>query len=327
MNVLVTGGAGFIGSNLVRRLLGRGDRVRVLDNFSAGSHENLQGLQGELEVVDADIRDADACLSACKGMDAVSHQAAVGSVPRSIEDPVTTHDVNVTGTLNMLLAARDCSVKRLVFASSSSVYGDAPEEVKTEILPPRPLSPYAASKLAGEAYTCVFAKVYGLEAIALRYFNIFGPRQDPKSAYAAVVPRFATRLLGRKAPIIFGDGDQSRDFTYVENAVTANLLALECGSEASGRAYNIACGRSTSLNELLRLMRVALGGKAADIEPIHEPPRKGDVRESLASVDAARDALGYTPEVDIATGIRLTLDWYHERERSAKDQVTRESTR
>jgi nucleoside-diphosphate-sugar epimerase len=327
LNVLVTGGAGFIGSNLVRRLLDQGDRVRVLDDFSTGNRENLEGIQGNLEVVDADIRDRSACLSACKGMDAVSHQAAVGSVPRSIEDPVTTHDVNVTGTLNMLLAARDCGVKRLVFASSSSVYGDSSAGVKTETLPPRPQSPYATSKLAAEAYTIVFAKVYGLESIALRYFNIFGPRQDPQSDYAAVVPRFATRLLDCKAPIIFGDGEQSRDFTYVENAVQANLLALKCSAKASGRAYNIACGKSTSLKGLLGLMYKALGGKTVEIKPVHKPLRKGDVRESLACVDAARDALGYTPEVDIAAGIRLTLDWYRGRAKTTKDQVTRKSTR
>jgi nucleoside-diphosphate-sugar epimerase len=299
----------------------------VLDDFSAGNRDNLEGLQGELDVVEGDIRDAGVCLSACKGMDGVSHQAAVGSVPRSIEDPATTHDVNVTGTLNILLASRDCGVKSLVFASSSSVYGDAPEKVKTETLPARPLSPYAASKLAAEAYTIVFAKAYGLKAIALRYFNIFGPRQDPESAYAAVVPRFATRLLAREAPIIFGDGEQSRDFTYVENAVTANILALEGSAGASGRAYNVACGESTSLNELVRLMRKTLGGGASDIEAVYEPPRKGDVRESLASVDAAREGLGYTPEVDLATGLRLTLGWYRGRVSSIEDQVTRESTR
>jgi len=312
VNVLVTGGAGFIGSHLVRGLLKRGDHVRVLDDLSTGKRENLAEIAGEVEMLEGDVRDPETCSAACAGMDAVSHQAALGSVPRSVEDPATTHEVNVNGTLNVLLAARERGVKRFVFASSSSVYGDAPERVKVEELPARPLSPYAVSKLAGEAYTVVFNRVYGLETVALRYFNVFGPRQDPESMYAAVVPRFATRLLGGERPVIFGDGEQSRHFTYVDNVVLANLLALECPPRAWGRAYNVACGRAISLNELFSVMQRAVGGKAIEIRPVHEPPRQGDVRDSLASVDAAKQALGYAPAVDVATGIRWTVEWYRD---------------
>jgi nucleoside-diphosphate-sugar epimerase len=260
LKVLVTGGAGFIGSNLVRSLLARGDSVRVLDSFATGKRANLEEIDGDVELVEADIRSPQVCAAACAGVEAVFHQAAIGSVPLSIKDPLLTHQVNVDGTLNMLIAARDQGARRFVFASSSSVYGDAPERVKVETLAARPQSPYASSKLAGEAYTIVFAKAYGLEAIALRYFNIFGPRQDPESMYAAVVPRFATRLLAGKAPEVFGDGEQTRDFTFVENVVRANLLALEAPVEACATAYNIACGQATSINDLFRLMRERVGG-------------------------------------------------------------------
>ena len=313
LKVLVTGGAGFIGTNLVRSLLLKGDSVRVLDNFSSGKRENIEDLKGDLEFLGADIRDLPTCLQACVGMDAVLHQAALGSVPRSIQDPSLTHQVNVNGTLNMLLAARDQEVKRFVFASSSSVYGNTEEKVKVESLPLRPLSPYAVSKLAGEAYTLVFSKVYGLETVALRYFNVFGPRQDPESMYAAVVPRFLASLLKGEPPRIFGDGHQTRDFTYVENVVRANLLALECPSEACGRAYNIACGQSTSVNDLFRLMRERVGGDAVRIKPTHEPPQAGDVHDSLASIEAARKILGYVPTLGVEEGIGLTIDWYRSR--------------
>ncbi len=310
MKVLITGGAGFIGSNLARGLLARGDAVRVLDNFAAGKRCNLEDLEGDLELLEGDIRNRDTCAAASKGVEAIFHQAAIGSVPLSIEDPVSTHQVNVDGTLNMLLAARDRGVRRFIFASSSSVYGDAPEKVKVETLPAQPQSPYAVSKLAGEAYAIVFAKVYGLESIALRYFNIFGPRQDPESMYAAVIPRFATLLLEGKPPAIFGDGEQTRDFTHVENVVRANLLTLEAPPSACGAAYNIACGCAISLNDLFRRMREQAGGQAARIQPLHEPPKLGDVRSSLASIDAARKFLGYVPTVGVSEGIRLTMDWY-----------------
>lgn len=313
MKVLVTGGAGFIGSHLVRTLLGRGDHVRVLDDFSSGSRANLEGLSGPLEIVEGDICDPSTCASACEGVSAVLHQAAIGSVPRSIEYPVASHRANVDGTLNMLVAARERNVGRFVFASSSSVYGDAPEETKSEELPPGPLSPYAATKLAGEQYVLVFSRVYGLEGVSLRYFNVFGPRQDPDSAYAAVVPRFVSALLRQEAPTIYGDGEQTRDFTCVENVVRANLLALECPAEACGRAYNVACGRAISVNELFRLIRREVGEGAAKIRAKRSKSRPGDVRDSLASIQLIQSALGYVPTVSVEEGIRSTVEWYRTR--------------
>lgn len=310
MRILVTGGAGFIGSNLVRSLLARGDAVRVLDDFSTGKRENLDGLAGDLEVVEGDVRDAKTCAEACRGAEAVFHEAAIGSVPRSVEDPLSTHHVNVDGTLNLLVAARDAEVRRFVYASSSSVYGDAPEEVKDESLRPRPLSPYAVSKLAGELYTVVFSHVYGLEGVALRYFNVFGPRQDPHSMYAAVVPKFVSALLEGGPPTIFGDGEQTRDFTYVENVVRANLLALECPADACGKAYNVACGASISVNELFRLVRSEVGDEAAHVKPVYAAERPGDVRDSLASIRLAESELGYVPTVGVEEGIRLTVEWF-----------------
>ena len=313
MKVLVTGGAGFIGSHLAAALLARGDEVRLLDDFSTGKRENLDALPGTFEVLEGDIRDRALCAAACKGIDAVLHQAALGSVPRSVEDPLTSHEVNVDGTLHLLCAALERSVRRFIFASSSSVYGNAPERVKVEDLPARPLSPYAVSKLAAEEYALTFHRVYGLETVALRYFNVFGPRQDPDSMYAAVVPRFASSFLSLEPPTIFGDGNQSRDFTYVENVVRANLLALECRPDACGKAYNVACGASISVLELFRLLREATGGKALKVEPVHEPPRKGDVRDSLASIDRAREGLGYVPGVDVKAGVQKTVEWYRHR--------------
>jgi len=313
VKLLVTGGAGFIGSHLVRTLLLRGDSVRVLDSFETGKRENLTDVPGDLEVQDGDVREIQLCRDACGGVDAVFHLAAVGSVPLSIENPLETHEVNVTGTLNVLLAARERGVRRIVFASSSSVYGNGPEKAKVEALCPLPASPYAVSKLAAEAYTVVFHEVYGLETVALRYFNVFGPRQDPHSMYAAVVPRFITTLLDGKAPPIYGDGQQTRDFTYVENVVRANLLALECPPEACGRAYNVGCGEATSVNELYRAIRERVGGKATKIKPAHEPAKPGDVRDSMASIELAREVLGYVPTVGVEEGIRLTVDWYRGR--------------
>ena len=320
MRVLVTGGAGFIGSHLAEALLERGDKVRVLDNFSTGKRENLDGLRSDLEVVDGDIRDPATCRAALKGIESVLHEAALGSVPRSVEDPLTSHDVNVGGTLNLLSAARERGARRFVFASSSSVYGNAPEKIKVESLPARPLSPYAVSKLAAESYTVVFHQVYGLETVALRYFNVFGSRQDPDSMYAAVVPRFVTSLLRQERPTIFGDGGQSRDFTFVDNVVRANLLALECRPEACGRAYNVACGASTSVSEVFRMLRDSIGGEAMKVAPVHEPPRRGDVRDSLASIDLARASLGYVPGIDVEEGIRRTVTWYRTRKAGATPQ-------
>jgi nucleoside-diphosphate-sugar epimerase len=303
---LVTGGAGFIGSHICERLVRDGHCVRVLDNFFAGKEANLESFKDDVEVIRGDIRDAKTVADAMRGVEIVFHEAALGSVPRSVADPVTTHDVNITGTLNVLLAARDAGVRRVVAASSSSVYGETPTLPKHEGITPQPLSPYALSKLTGEHYISVFNKVYGFEAVALRYFNIFGPRQDPESQYAAVIPRFATALFEGRQPVIYGDGQQSRDFTYVENVVEANLLASEAEGIA-GRAFNVACGGRYTLLELLNKLKAIIG---STIEPIHEEARRGDVRDSQASIEAAAEGFGYRVKVDFDEGLRRTVAWY-----------------
>lgn len=303
---LVTGGAGFIGSHISERLLRDGHGVRVLDNFVSGKEANLKDIGGEVELVRGDIRDPQVLAEAMKGVYVVFHEAALGSVPRSVADPITTHEVNLTGTLNVLLAARDAGVRRVVYASSSSVYGETKELPKREEIKPQPLSPYALSKLAGEHYITIFKHVYGFEAVSLRYFNIFGPRQDPESQYAAVIPRFVTALMTGTPPVIYGDGMQSRDFTYVENVVEANLLASEAEGVA-GRAFNIACGGRFTLLDLLGKLKQIIG---SDIEPIHEPARVGDVRDSQAGIEAARQALGYSVKVDFDEGLRRTAEWF-----------------
>lgn len=303
---LVTGGAGFIGSHICERLLRDGQRVRVFDNFSSGKEENLRDLGGEVETIHADIRDARAIRDAMKGVHVVFHEAALGSVPRSVADPLTTHDSNITGTLNVLLAARDAGVRRVVYASSSSVYGETPTLPKHEGITPQPLSPYALSKLAGEHYINIFNHVYGFEAVSLRYFNIFGPRQDPESQYAAVIPKFVTALLKGVAPTVYGDGQQSRDFTYVENVVEANLLASEAEGVA-GRFFNVACGGRYTLLDLLGKIKGILG---SDVDPVHEPPRAGDVKDSQASIEEAERALGYRVKVDFDEGLRRTVAWF-----------------
>ncbi len=305
---LVTGGAGFIGSHICERLLNDGQSVRVLDNFISGKEENLNALGGDIEVIRGDIRDRKTVDEAVAGADVVFHEAALGSVPRSVADPVTTHEVNITGTLNVLLAARDAGVRRVVYASSSSVYGETEELPKREAMTPQPLSPYALSKLAGEHYISIFKKVYGFEAVALRYFNIFGPRQDPESQYAAVIPKFVTALLTGNRPIIFGDGLQSRDFTYVENVVEANLLAAR-SEAAGGRAFNVACGGRYTLLDLLGKIKEILG---SDIEPVHEPARAGDVRDSQAAIEAAEAAFDYQIKVDFDEGLKRTVEWYRQ---------------
>lgn len=307
---LVTGGAGFIGSHIAERLLRDGHNVRVLDNFVAGKEENLKQIGGEVDLVRGDIRDRQVLSDAMKGVYVVFHEAALGSVPRSVADPMTTHDVNITGTLNVLLAARDAGVRRVVYASSSSVYGETKELPKVEEIKPEPLSPYALSKLAGEHYIKIFNHVYGFEAVSLRYFNIFGPRQDPESQYAAVIPRFVTALQTGKQPVIYGDGMQSRDFTYVENVVEANLLASEVENVAGG-VYNIACGGRFTLLELLGKLKQIIG---SDIDPIHEPARAGDVRDSQAGIEAAKEALGYSVKVDFDEGLRRTVEWFQKAE-------------
>jgi len=307
---LVTGGAGFIGSHICERLLADGHRVRVLDDFSSGKEENLNALGGEVELIRGDIRDLAVVARAMEGVEVVFHEAALGSVPRSVADPLTTHEVNITGTLNVLLAARDAGVRRVVYASSSSVYGESPTLPKREDMTPQPLSPYALSKLAGEHYIGVCKHVYGLEAVSLRYFNIFGPRQDPESQYAAVIPKFITALLEGNRPVIYGDGHQSRDFTYVENVVEANLPAAEAEGVA-GKPFNVACGGRYTLLELLGKLKEIIG---SDIEPLHEAARAGDVRDSQAAIEAAQNALGYRVKVDFDEGLRRTVEWYRNKQ-------------
>ena len=303
---LVTGGAGFIGSHITERLVRNGHHVRVLDDLSSGHEANLATFRDGIEFVEGDIRDEQVVNAAMKGVHVVFHEAALGSVPRSVADPVTTHQVNITGTLNVFLAARDAGVKRVVYASSSSVYGETPVLPKREEMIPQPLSPYALSKLVGEHYASVFKQVYNFEIVSLRYFNIFGPRQDPESQYAAVIPRFITALLNGKAPVVYGDGMQSRDFTFVENVVNANLLASESDNIA-GQAFNVACGGRYTLFDLLARTKEILG---TDVQPVHEAARAGDVRDSQASIEAAQKTFGYRVTVDFAEGLKKTIEWY-----------------
>jgi len=303
---LVTGGGGFIGSNLVRAILEEGRSVRVLDNFSTGFRENLQEVAGDVDLVEGDIRDADTCRSASAGAEVVCHQAAIPSVPRSMEDPQGCFDANVVGTHNLLLAARDAGVRRFIFAASSSAYGAGEELPKRETMPVLPLSPYAAAKAAGELLAGTWHRAFGLETVSLRYFNIFGPRQDPTNQYAGVIAAFASRMLRGRRPIIYGDGTQSRDFTFVENVVRANLLAAEA-PEVHGEVVNIGCGEAIDLNAMVRAFNEVLG---IDLDPIYEAPRPGDVKHSLADIAAARRLLGYEPQVFFADGLRRTIDWY-----------------
>lgn len=306
MRFLVTGGAGFIGSNLVEALLERGHAVRVLDNFSTGKRENLTPFRDDIDLIEGDIRSYHLVQQAVEDVEVVLHQAALPSVPRSINDPITTSEVNVTGTLNVLEAARQAGVRRVVYASSSSVYGDNPELPKHEGMMPNPLSPYAVSKLAGEKYCQVFSRIYGLETLALRYFNVFGPRQDPNSQYSAVIPRFITHVLAGERPVIFGDGEQSRDFTYVENVVRANVLAATSDCD-SGVVMNCACNERTTLNELLRQIGKATG---RDVDAVYTSPRSGDIKHSLADIGRAREQLGYEPRIGFGEGLRLTVDLF-----------------
>lgn len=310
-NYLVTGGAGFIGSNIAHQLVGRGESVRILDNFVTGREENIAALveQKKVELIRASTTDAEAVARAVKGVDYVLHQAAIPSVPRSIEDPIGGDLTNVHGTVTLLDAARRAGVKRVVFAASSSAYGEkAPGEPKVETMLPAPLSPYAAAKLAGEYYMQAFYHSYGLETVSLRYFNIFGPRQDPKSQYAAVIPNFVTAALHERPATIYGDGHTSRDFCYVDNAVEANLLACTAPG-AAGEVFNIACGQSTSLLEVIDIIARIVGKK---IPPVHEPPRPGDIRYSLADIGKAQRILGYTGRVKFAEGLERTIAWYRQ---------------
>lgn len=306
--VLVTGGAGFIGSHLVDRLLAQGARVRVLDNFSSGRRENLRTALPHVELLEGDLRDVDAVRRAVAGVEVVFHQGAVPSVPQSVSDPETTHAVNITGTLNILQAARAAGVRRVVVASSAAVYGDSPVVPKVETMAAEPRSPYGLSKLATEQYACIFAGLYAIEAVALRYFNVFGPRQDPGSHYSGVIARFCDAALRGEPCTVFGDGLQSRDFVSVDDVVQANLLAADAPA-ANGQFMNIACGTQTTLLELLEL----LGELAGTPVPVsHGPPRAGDVRYSLASIDKARQLLGYAPRVTFREGLARTMAWYRD---------------
>jgi UDP-N-acetylglucosamine/UDP-N-acetylgalactosamine 4-epimerase len=314
MRILITGGAGFIGSNLVGHLLTLPHvvGVRVLDNLATGFASNLKEFEGDsrFEFIQGDIRDYETCLQACAGIDLISHQAALGSVPRSIKDPLITNAVNITGFLNMLTAAKESGVKRFVYAASSSTYGDHPGLPKVEDQIGNPLSPYAVTKYVNELYASVYANVYGLPSIGLRYFNVFGPKQDPNGAYAAVIPLFMKAVLDNEAPTINGDGSTSRDFTFVQNAVEANVQALFTENlEALNGVYNIACGERTTLNELFERIKGIAG---SDLAPRYAPERAGDVKHSLADISKARQLLGYEPPVSVVEGLKTTFAWYRQ---------------
>jgi len=305
---LVTGGAGFIGSHLAHALVERGAKVRILDNLSSGNRKNLQHFANRVDFIQADLLDRDALEQALKGVEVVFHQAALASVPRSVETPMDTHAACVTGTVNLLDVARRSGVRRVVYGGSSSAYGDQPTPAKHERLLPSPLSPYAAAKLAGEFYCQAFTATYGLETVTLRYFNVFGPRQDPNGQYAAVIPKFITAILAGQRPTIFGDGRQSRDFTYIDNVIQGNLLAAEAPA-AVGRTINIACGKSYNLLELVAGINRALG---TQVEPVFAPARLGDVRDSLADISLARELLGFEPIIDFEEGLRRTVAYYRQ---------------
>lgn len=307
---LITGVAGFIGSNLAHALVARGDEVRGIDNFCHGRLENLKGIETKIDLREADITDDAAIRAACAGVGYVLHQAALGSVPRSLADPVGSNHANVVGTLKVLQAAREAGVKRVVYASSSSVYGDTPTLPKREDMPGNPISPYAVSKYAGELYAQSFSRVLGLETVSLRYFNVFGPRQHPTSQYAAVIPKFIRAMLSGEQPTIFGDGQQNRDFTYIDNVVSANLLAASAPAEkVSGRVFNVAAGKSFSLLELYRLLQELTG---FDKPAVLAPPRSGDVRDSLADTARAQQAMGYRTLIEFKDGLRKSVEWYRQ---------------
>jgi UDP-N-acetylglucosamine 4-epimerase len=314
---LVTGGAGFIGSNLVEYLLKYGaKKVRVLDNFSTGAHRNISEFKSNpsFELMEGDIRDLKTCQNGLQGIDYALHQAALGSVPRSIKDPITTNEVNITGFLNMLVASRDAKIKRFVYAASSSTYGDSTELPKTEDKIGKPLSPYAITKYVNELYAEIFSKTYGIETIGLRYFNVFGPKQDPNGAYAAVIPKFVMQIMKHESPVINGDGEHSRDFTFIENVIQANILAIFVEKkEALNTVYNVAFGERNNLNQLFTYLKEYLleyDKKIKDIKPVHGPNREGDIPHSLASVKKASDLLGYNPKFSFKDGLKIAVNWY-----------------
>src|SRR5215470_4973545 len=313
---LVSGIAGFIGSSIARALLARGDEVRGIDNYSTGKRENLTEIVHQIDLREADLLDLESVHEACKGVHYIFHEAAIPSVPKSVLDPLGSNRANVDGTVHLLIAARDAKVKRVVYAASSSAYGDTPTLPKHEAMPPNPISPYAVAKLASEYYMKSFYRCYGLETVCVRYFNIFGPRQDPTSPYSGVLAKFITQMLKGEQPTIFGDGTQSRDFTYIDNAVQANLLACKApAAEAAGKVFNVATGRRADLNETFRVLK-KLTGYSADAK--YGPEREGDIKHSLADISSAENYLGYTPQVNFEEGLRRTVDWYRGETKAAK---------
>jgi nucleoside-diphosphate-sugar epimerase len=312
---LVTGVAGFIGSSIARALLAQGDQVRGVDNFSSGKQENIAEILGRVDFHEADLLDMDAMRRACAGVDCVFHEAAIPSVPKSVKDPLGSNQANVDGTVNVLIAARDAKAKRVVYAASSSAYGDTPTLPKHEDMKPSPISPYAVAKLASEYYMVSFYRCYGLETVCLRYFNIFGPRQDPTSPYSGVLAKFITQMLSGEQPTIFGDGSQSRDFTYIDNAVHANLLAAKApAAKVAGGVFNVATGTRADLNETFQILK-KLTGYSGDVK--YGPEREGDVKHSLADISSAEKHLGYKPEVDFEEGLRRTVEWYRGENKAA----------
>ncbi|MCK4343519.1 MAG: SDR family oxidoreductase [Phycisphaerae bacterium] len=303
---LVTGGGGFIGSHIIRRLLAKGRSVRVLDDFSTGKRENLTEVEDQIELVEGDICDVPTVERSMKDVEVVFHLAARASVPRSVEQPRPAHEINITGTLNLLIAARDAGARRFIYSASSSAYGDTPTLPKRVDMQPQPLSPYAVSKLAAEHYCSVWSHVYGLQTVSLRYFNVFGPRQDPTSTYAAVIPAFVSRMLKGQRPIIFGDGEQSRDFCFIENVLDANMRGAEV-EEVHGEVVNVACGERTTLNQIVADINKLLG---TNIEPEYQAPRPGDVRHSLADISETKKVLGYEPLVMFPEGLQRSIEWY-----------------
>src|SRR5215469_531968 len=313
---LVTGVAGFIGSSIARALVAQGDQVRGIDNLSTGKHENIAEILKRIDFHEADLLDMDAMKKACAGADCVFHQAAIPSVPKSVKDPLGSNQVNVDGTVNILIAARDAKVKRVVYAASSSAYGDTPTLPKHEEMKPNPISPYAVAKLASEYYMVSFYRCYGLETVCLRYFNIFGPRQDPTSPYSGVLAKFITQMLAGEQPTIFGDGKQSRDFTYIDNAVHANLLAAKApADQVAGQVFNVATGTRADLNETFEILK-KLTGFSGTVK--YGPDREGDVKHSLADISSAENHLGYKPQVNFEEGLRRTVEWYRGETKAAK---------